>query len=1461
MSSLGVRSLFLAKHSRGRAERARVRRRFRFDFELQTLESRITPTSVTGLNPASGPAAGGTLVTITGTGFTGVTSVKFGLAEATNETFVNATTITADSPAGTGVVDVVVTASGGTSPINPDDQFTYIAAPVVSSIAPAFGPAAGGTLVTITGTGFSDASAVDFGTTAAAGYTVVNSTSITAESPPGTAPVHVTVTTPGGVSATSPSDIFTYAPTVTNLNPTFGPAAGGTPVTITGTGFTGATVVHFGTASATNLTVVNSTTITVDSPAGTGTVDVTVTTPAGMSTTSPADQFSYGPTVTSLNPAFGPAAGGTLVTITGTGFTGATVVDFGSTAATNFTVVTDTSITAESPAGTGAVDVTVMTPNGTSATSSGDVFTYAPTVTGLTPNQGPEAGNTFVTITGTGFTGATAVDFGTTPATNLTVVNGTTITVDSPAGTGTVDVTITTPAGMSATSSADHFNYIAAPSVASLNPASGPTAGGTIVTITGANFTGASEVDFGTTAALAFTVVSDTSITATSPAGTGVVDVTVTTPGGKSTTSANDQFSYLAAPTVTSLNPAGGPLAGGTLVTITGTGFTGATAVHFGGNLATNLTVVSDTSITVDSPAGTGTVNVLVTTPGGTSATSPSDLFSYGPTVTNVTPASGPVGGGTLVTITGTGFTGATAVNFGPQVGSILNVNDTTINAYSPAGTGTVDVTVTTPTGTSAVSPDDKFTYVAAPTVTGVSPNVGPLGGGTVVTITGTGFSFATQVDFGSTPATNLTIVSDTSLTVDSPAGTGIVDVTVTNPAGKSATSSSDRFQYVAAPTVTGLSPAFGPAAGATFVTITGTGFTGATVVDFGANPGTNLTVISDTSITVDSPPGTGIVDVTVTAPGGTSATTSHDQFTYAPTVTGVSPAAGPQAGGTLVTVTGTGFTGATAVDFGMTAGTNLTVISPTELTVDSPAGTGVVDVTVIAPSGNSATSAADKFTYVAAPVVSGLSPTFGPAAGGTFVVITGSGFTGTTAVNFGANPAATFSVVNDTTIEAVSPAGTVIIDVTVTTVGGTSAHSNADQFTYGPTVTGISPAFGPSAGGTVVMIAGTGFTGATAVDFGTASALAFLVDSTNLIEAVSPPGVNTVNVTVTTPSGTSPTSTVDVFTYGPVVTLVSPNAGPNSGGTLVTITGTSLANATAVFFGTTQATTIVSDSATQIQVVSPASTVFGAVDIRVITPGGTSPITTADQFFYSSAGAVVPRVASIAPRTGPTSGGTFITITGTGFDQSTPTAVFFGQVAATDVTVVSPTTITAVSPAESAGAVNVMVVTYGGSSSPSPGSQFVYIVSGPQVSYVVRYGYHNQPTYLVINFAGGLDTTSAERASNYTITAPNGKRIRVRSAVYNISTASVTLALAQRLNLPKTYRLTINGIPTSGLKNPQGIYLDGAGNGSSGTDYVTTITRANLAGSAAQRPGAAVVKAKSLVARAKAFIHKHTKA
>src|SRR6266851_850029 len=293
---------------------------------------------------------------------------------------------------------------------------------------------------------------------------------------------------------------------------------------------------------------------------------------------------------------------------------------------------TVTSIHTYNNAGSYTITITVtdMTTRQTGRGSgTATVTMQGPRVTGINSNSGPAAGGTSVTITGSNFTNTTSVSFGTTAAASFTITSDTQITAVSPAGNGTVDVTVTTPGGISAVSTADQFTYIPLPSVKSVTPTSRTVAGGTTVTITGSNLTNATSVSFGSTATSNFIVDSDTQITVVSPAGNGTVDVTVTTPGGASAISTADQLSYIPPPTVTGINPASGPTTGGTTVTITGSNFTGATSVSFGTTATSNFIVDSDTQITVVSPAGNGTVDVTVTTPEGTSTASTADQFSY----------------------------------------------------------------------------------------------------------------------------------------------------------------------------------------------------------------------------------------------------------------------------------------------------------------------------------------------------------------------------------------------------------------------------------------------------------------------------------------------------------------------------------------------------------------------------------------------------------------------------------------------------------------------------------------------------------------------------------------------------------------------------------------------------------------------------------------------------------------
>ncbi|MBW3497584.1 putative Ig domain-containing protein [Janthinobacterium sp. NKUCC08_JDC] len=688
------------------------------------------------------------------------------------------------------------------------------------------------------------------------------------------------------------------------------------------------------------------------------------------------------------------------------------------------------------------------------------------------------------------------------------------------------------------------------PTITGVTPASGPSTGGTAVTITGTGFTGVTALKFGANNGVAITVVNATTMTATSPAGSaGTVNVTVTASGGTSATGAANQFTYIPAPTVTSISPTAGPTAGGTSVTITGTGFTGATAVTFGATAATGFTVNSATQITATAPSGSGTVDVRVTTTGGTSATSAADQFTYvaAPTVTSISPTAGPATGGGTVTITGTGFSGTTAVTFGATSATGFTVNSATqITATAPAGTGTVDVRVTTAGGTSATSAADQFTYVAAPVVSSISPTAGTTAGGTTVIITGTGFSGTTAVTFGATAATGYTVNSATQITATAPAGSaGTVNVRVTSAGGTSATGAGNQYTYAAVPAVTSISPTAGPVTGGTSVTITGSGFTGATAVTFGATAATGYTVNSATQITATAPPGSaGTVDVRVTTTGGTSATSAADQFTYvaAPVVSSISPTAGPTTGGTTVIISGSNFSGTTAVTFGATSAAGFTVNSASQITATAPAGTGTVDVRITTVGGTSATSAADQFTYVGAPVVSGISPTFGPTAGGASVTITGANLSGATAVTFGATAATGFTVNSASQITATAPAGTGTVDVRVTTIGGTSATGAADQFTYVavPVAGAVSAtvAYGSSANPITLVLSGGAATSvavASAASHGTATASGTSITYT---PTAGYGGSDSFTYTATNGSGTSAPATVTITVGAPTVTV-----------------------------------------------------------------------------------------------------------------------------------------------------------------------------------------------------------------------------------------------------------------------------------------------------------------------------------
>ena len=336
----------------------------------------------------------------------------------------------------------------------------------------------------------------------------------------------------------------------------------------------------------------------------------------------------------------------------------------------------------------------------------------------VAPNAGFAGGGQAVTITGTStfFTGATSVLFGTVAAT-YTVRDDTHIAATTPFQpivTGPVDVTIATPAGTYVGKNA--YSYYRIPNIVTIAPANGPVGGGQVVTITGQNFLGTTSVTFGGVAAQ-FSVQTDTQMTATTPPhATAIVDVSATNPGGTGTKTG--AYTYgTPPPVITTVTPAIGPIAGGRSVTITGTSFLGATSVTFGGTAA-SFTVSGSTSIAATTPAhAAGPATVAVTTPGGTGSLANAYQYLNPPVVSSVSPSSGPMAGGTAVTVNGSGFiSGSTTVTFGgTALTGLAYPSSVQITGVTPAhAAGAVSIVVANPDGETATLANG-FTFVPPP--------------------------------------------------------------------------------------------------------------------------------------------------------------------------------------------------------------------------------------------------------------------------------------------------------------------------------------------------------------------------------------------------------------------------------------------------------------------------------------------------------------------------------------------------------------------------------------------------------------------------------------------------------------------------------------------------------------------------------------------------------------------------
>jgi hypothetical protein len=457
--------------------------------------------------------------------------------------------------------------------------------------------------------------------------------------------------------------------------------------------------------------------------------------------------FTYDPpvgpacTITNIAPAQGDAAGGTLVTIDGTNFDPiSTGVFFDGVSATNI-LATATQITCNTPPGVtvGFVDVDIV-PGSGQPCAAVNGFEYTGCTFTVSPNQGQPPGGNVVTIDGVGIEAGTAqAFFGGDESPNYVSRTAGQIVCEVPPspipapGLGPVDVQVVNPVAGTNCTLLGGYTYVGC-TVTSVTPNTGPRVGGNTVTVAGSGFdTVGAFVFFGDSFATNVTVNSATDITCDVPpsCSSGTVDVEVVNNNGQRCLLTNaytyDVPGSPVDPTVTSINPTSGGIAGGIPVTIMGTNFdTNGVSVLFvdpstnAGTVATNVVVVSTTQIDCDNPPspipnGVGFVDVYVINDNGGCGSLPG-AFEYIlqtscnqciTTSMSPDPVANPLnvaGEATARTINGDEFCVGLTVNvhffqigFPPALGSVQNVTVTTVDVITPAapgGAGAVDILV-----------------------------------------------------------------------------------------------------------------------------------------------------------------------------------------------------------------------------------------------------------------------------------------------------------------------------------------------------------------------------------------------------------------------------------------------------------------------------------------------------------------------------------------------------------------------------------------------------------------------------------------------------------------------------------------------------------------------------------------------------------------------------------------------
>jgi hypothetical protein len=1297
-------------------------------------------------------------------------------------------------------------------------------APVITSITPQSGTAQGGTLVTIEGSNFEGATAVLIGGSNIGSIQSVTDNRITflAAARGAGGPFNVQVVTPSATSENAgTSDDFRYIAPVLDVN--FSPSTGAQTV---GRPFNIVAQVAATAAEVTRPTV----------------LDITVSTGTSLASLT-GTGWSCTPDAFGADCIYSPG----IVVGAGTGVSN----DLNVVATFASAGIGQINMRASSPAATADSQLTNFTVNEAVVTTQATALLPLTAGVLMTPTR---------PVTATG--GTAPIRWSVSPAllpAGLSMDEETGVITGTPSvvqGATSYTITATDARGSSDSKVVSISVAAPLPSISGISPASGPLVGGTIVTINGTNLSGATRVNFGATMieGTDITLVSANEIRVASPARAtaGNVDISVDTPAGTSTRA--NAFTYIAPPTataeflttsiiangnavtryrVTVTNPNPVPLTGigfsqvfpselrfvSLFNTCTGLGFVGAIGAagdrysFSSGTLAANTsceaiadlttTVPGSYNLTLSSLTSAGGDGILPTTATALTATTPP------PAISGISPAFGPLVGGTTVTINGTNLSGATRVNFGAtmiEAADITLVSANEIRVTSPvrATAGNVDISVDTPAGTSTRA--NAFTYVAPPVVTAqFSP--------TSILANGTAQARLTVTIRNPNAAATLrnVVLANTVLPVG--LNTGQLEPAWICGMQASLMESTRSFSLSLSQLLAGQSCS-------AVLTVT-------------ASAAGSYTVTTGDVSSAQMPLVAG-----ATTPTALTATTPP------PAISGISPASGAQVGGSIVTISGQNFVNVTAVNFGQT-GAMFEVESPTRITATVPAGSeGPVRVTVESQAGTSADVAGDEFTYWPVPRITTTAVPNG-TVGAEYAFLMLQANSGTGILNFSGTglPLGLTLSADGTLWGTPLEAGDFTLRATVTDANGQTGTADfaINIMPLPPEISNLrfedgrlslrssfigSPVTRIIEGRNLAAVSSVTLAGAP-ITFRPINDFQISVD----MPATAAEGFNTLAVTSAAGS-----ADIQYLYYHPLlITSISPNVGPTTGYP-VTIRGRGFTGA----FGTVNPIILggVSNPSDPYAISQePAQNVqFTVVDDTTIT--ATIPASTlgrrslflerlieADISISASSRVLLwdaPTITGMSPNFGNVAGGTQVTIQGTSFVEGM--TVTFGGVPATAVEYVSRTELRATTPQASSGAgsVNVVVSSQAGSNLDTDADNFAYVnalqissgaisdgtvgtpysqnLSGAGGSTPYGFSATGLPDGLTLQGAtvAGRPTTAGSRDVTFTLTDANGQTNTTIRRI-TVAQAQPTLALTAPvattvLGGPITFTATLTG-------------------------------------------------------------------